>query len=77
MLLIMCAFVCYGGIQFYGRFCNVSLSEGQNLRIIVKMKLNDSSILGLWFNLVTVGSCNAWIGWVLSNAFLHMAWVDK
>lgn len=26
---MMCAFVLYGGIQFYGKFCHVSLSEGK------------------------------------------------
>ena len=30
---------------------------------------------GLWNSLVTIGSCNPWVGWVMGNALLHMAWV--
>lgn len=30
---------------------------------------------GVWNSLVTIGSCNPWVGWVMLNALLHMGWV--
>lgn len=30
---------------------------------------------GFWKNLNLIASCNPWIGWVMTNALLHMSWV--
>lgn len=30
---------------------------------------------GTWAILVTIGSCQPWVGWVMLNACLHFMWV--
>lgn len=31
--------------------------------------------LGAWNSILSIGSCSPWVGWVLSNALLHIGWV--
>lgn len=31
---------------------------------------------GPWESLISIGSCNPWVGWVMCNALLHMCWVS-
>ncbi|XP_037933783.1 palmitoyltransferase Hip14 [Teleopsis dalmanni] len=56
MLLIMCAWMLYGGTSFYLNECNVRF---------------DDFLEGLR----RISNCNAWVGWVMGNAMLHMSWV--
>lgn len=76
-LLLMCGWMLYGGAHFYMFACNVTMYNG---KIIYTKHLsptdNKFSVQGLWETVVGIGSCNAWIGWVMSNALLHMGWVS-
>ncbi|XP_023168907.1 palmitoyltransferase Hip14 [Drosophila hydei] len=56
MLLIMCAWMLYGGSKFYVNECNVHFDD-----FLTAMR--------------AIGNCNAWVGWVMGNALLHMSWV--
>ncbi|XP_030387376.1 palmitoyltransferase Hip14 [Scaptodrosophila lebanonensis] len=56
MLLIMCAWMLYGGSKYYVNQCNVHFDD-----FISAMR--------------AIGNCNAWVGWVMGNALLHMSWV--
>lgn len=59
-LVIMCAQMLYGSVQFWmnQRDCKIfPASEG------------------FWQALVDIGQCDAWVAWVWANALLHLAWV--
>ncbi|KAH8388908.1 hypothetical protein KR215_006168 [Drosophila sulfurigaster] len=56
MLLIMCAWMIYGGSKYYVNECNVHFDD-----FLTAMR--------------AIGNCNAWVGWVMGNALLHMSWV--
>ncbi|XP_034480434.1 palmitoyltransferase Hip14 [Drosophila innubila] len=56
MLLIMCAWMLYGGSKYYVNECNVHFDD-----FLTAMR--------------AIGNCNAWVGWVMGNALLHMSWV--
>ncbi|EDV97269.1 palmitoyltransferase Hip14 [Drosophila grimshawi] len=56
MLLIMCAWMLYGGSKYYVNECNVRFDD-----FLTAMR--------------AIGNCNAWVGWVMGNALLHMSWV--
>uniref|UniRef100_A0A1L8DY41 Palmitoyltransferase n=1 Tax=Nyssomyia neivai TaxID=330878 RepID=A0A1L8DY41_9DIPT len=55
-LMFMCAWMIYGGAQFYMVQCEVTFE-------------------GFWQALMVIGMCQPWVGWVMANALLHMAWV--
>lgn len=37
--------------------------------------LNNNHVTGAVNSMITIGTCNPWVGWVLLNALLHIGWV--
>lgn len=79
-LILMCAWMLYGGTQFYMNTCNITYDEGKFNHIHVESKtflLRSFRIspTGPVNSMLAIGGCNPWIGWILVNALLHLCWV--
>ncbi|XP_050333974.1 palmitoyltransferase Hip14 [Bactrocera neohumeralis] len=61
MLLIMCGWMLYGGACYYIYQCNVYFT-------LVPLADFQKAIMD-------IANCNAWVGWVMANALLHLSWV--
>lgn len=73
----MCGWMIYGGANYYMTSCNVTMDEGRAAlrRPALSVLTRSDSVSGPVKNIVEIGSCNPWIGWMLCNAILHFGWV--
>lgn len=65
LLIVMCCWMLYGGSQYWSVHCHSD-------RMATVNPFNETGLLEIIYEM---GQCDAWITWVMANAFFHLFWV--